>query len=165
MWSKEEEQSESPRPTPPAKAQQSTEQTRIGASVTLEGTIKCEEDLRLEGQLKGAVSVPNHRVVVGASGKVRADVHARVIEVEGNVVGDLVGVERVVVTATGNVVGNLKAPRVSLENGAQFKGSIDMDPAGSGVDAGTTQRKGPRQSVAPAAAPVAANAKSSTSVS
>ena len=129
MWSKEEEQAQSSSPTRPTAPKPSTEQTRIGASVTLEGTLRCEEDLRLEGKLKGAVAVPNHRVVIGSSGRVRADVHARVIEVEGSVVGDLVGVERVVVTATGNVVGNLKAPRVSLENGAQFKGSIDMDPA------------------------------------
>jgi cytoskeletal protein CcmA (bactofilin family) len=121
----------------------STELTRIGASVTLEGDLTCEEDLRLDGRLKGTVSVPQHRVLISSTGKVRANVFARVIEVEGQVRGDLEGAERVVVKATGNVVGNLRAPRVSLENGAQFKGSIDMEPS---ADAGAKSRKGPRPS-------------------
>jgi cytoskeletal protein CcmA (bactofilin family) len=121
----------------------STELTRIGASVTLEGDLTCEEDLRLDGRLKGTVSVPQHRVLISSTGKVRANVFARVIEVEGQVRGDLEGAERVVVKATGNVVGNLRAPRVSLENGAQFKGSIDMEQA---AETGAASRKGPRPS-------------------
>ncbi len=122
----------------------STELTRIGASLTLEGDLTCEEDLRVDGRLKGTVSVPQHRVLISSAGKVRANVFARVIEVEGQVRGDLQGSERVVVKATGNVVGNLRAPRVSLENGAQFKGAIDMEQAGD-ADA---SRKGPRSSAA-----------------
>ena len=133
--------------------------------MSLEGTLRCEEDLRLEGKLKGAVSVPNHRVVIGSTGQVKANIHARVIEVEGRVIGDLVGVERVVVSASGNVTGNLKAPRVILENGAQFKGAIDMEPAGSSADAGAAQRKGPKQSVAPTSTQGVSDAKASVSVS
>ena len=96
--------------------------------------------------MDGGVSNPSHRVIVGKSGRVKADVSARIIEVEGSVVGDLNGSERVVVAATGKVRGNIKAPRVSLENGAQFKGSIDMDPA-SVESAGQSLgpgRKGPK---------------------
>ncbi len=132
----------------------STELTRIGASVTLEGDLTCEEDLRVDGRLKGTVSVPQHRVLISSAGKVRANVFARVIEVEGQVRGDLQGSERVVVKATGNVVGNLRAPRVSLENGAQFKGAIDMEQAGD-ADA---SRKGPRSS-SPASSPSKTSAR------
>lgn len=165
MWSKEEQEQEQEQSSPQAPVARpkpsNSEQTRIGPSVSLEGTLKCEEDLRLEGDLKGAVSVPAHRVVIGSSGQVKANVYARVIEVEGRVVGDLVGVERIVVAASGHVVGNLKAPRVSLENGAQFKGSIDMEPAGSGADTGAAQRKGPKPSVGQAPAQVAPGTKAS----
>ncbi len=123
----------------------STELTRIGASVTLEGDLTCEEDLRVDGRLKGTVSVPQHKVLISSAGKVRANVFARVIEVEGQVRGDLQGAERVVVKATGNVVGNLRAPRVSLENGAQFKGAIDMEARDD-----SASRKGPRPSASAA---------------
>ena len=146
MWNKEEQGQAPASPQPPVTQSKATrgEQTRIGPSVFLEGTLKCEEDLRLEGELKGTVSVPAHRVVIGSNGHVHANIYARVIEVEGRVVGDLVGVDRVVVSASGNVVGNIKAPRVSLENGAQFKGSIDMEPSGVEKDGGS--RKGPKPS-------------------
>ena len=134
----------------------STELTRIGASVTLEGDLTCEEDLRVDGRLKGTVSVPQHKVLISSAGKVRANVFARVIEVEGQVRGDLQGAERVVVKATGNVVGNLRAPRVSLENGAQFKGAIDMEQARDD----SASRKGPRPS-----APASSASKTSATVS
>ena len=148
-----EAQGRSPGSTSTSMPRRSTEQTRIGASVTLDGDLRCEEDLRLDGRIKGTVSVPHHRVLISSTGKVTANVFARVIEVEGQVWGDLEGAERVVIKTTGNVVGNLRAPRVSLENGAQFKGVIDMDQAGSSRDAGDRSRKGPRpSSTAPAEA-------------
>lgn len=145
MFTKDQQNPDAPQ-APSVPRSSANEQTRIGRSVALKGTLKCDEDLRLEGRLEGAVSVPQHRVVIGASGQVKADVHARVIEVEGRVLGDLVGAERVVVASSGNVQGNIRAPRVSLENGAQFKGSIDMDPGNSSSDAGSAERKGPKQS-------------------
>ena len=147
MWSDDDEVQGQPSSSSTSTVpRRSTEQTRIGASVTLEGELTCEEDLRLDGHLKGTVSVPQHRVLISSTGKVRANVFARVIEVEGQVRGDLQGAERVVVKSTGNVVGNLRAPRVSLENGAQFKGAIDMEQANSSEEAGAASRKGPRQS-------------------
>lgn len=169
MWNKDEQssqssQSKSPSPSrstsepeapaSPRSQSPSGELTRIGPSVSLRGTLRCEEDLRIEGRLQGEVSVPEHRVVIGSTGRVEADVRGRVVEVEGRVVGDLVGTERVVVAASGNVEGNIKAPRVSLENGAQFKGSIDMDPGATSEAA--AQRKGPKQ--APAATPSGSSA-------
>ncbi|MCB1844788.1 MAG: polymer-forming cytoskeletal protein, partial [Halioglobus sp.] len=65
---------------------------------------------------------------VGESGRVTADITARVVKIEGEVTGDITGSEKVVIARSGNVRGNIVAPRVTLEDGAIFKGSIDMDP-------------------------------------
>ena len=65
---------------------------------------------------------------MGQSGKVNANVTAKTIKIEGEVKGDIKGNEKVVVSKSGNVRGNIIAPRVTLEDGAKFKGSIDMDP-------------------------------------
>jgi cytoskeletal protein CcmA (bactofilin family) len=141
MWNKDEQ---GPPSTPaPQPGPNGSGRTRIGSSVALKGTVKADEDLILEGELNGSIKVAGHKVTVGRKGRVKADVSARVIEVEGSVVGDLTGSERVVVTANGTVEGNIKAPRVSLENGAQFKGSIDMDPASVETTA-QPARKGPK---------------------
>jgi cytoskeletal protein CcmA (bactofilin family) len=60
-----------------------------------------------------------------------ANLTANVVRIDGEVNGDIVGVEKVVITKTGKVQGNIVGPRVTLEDGAKFKGSIDMDPSGS----------------------------------
>ena len=100
----------------------------IGGSLTVEGTIKGEEDLLVEGTVKGDINLPNNVVTVGAGGLVKARIHAAVIVVEGKVEGDLVGEEQIEIRRSGNVLGNIVAPRVGLEDGAQFKGNIDMNP-------------------------------------
>jgi cytoskeletal protein CcmA (bactofilin family) len=69
---------------------------------------------------------------VGQSGRVTADITAKVIKVDGEVTGDITGNEKVVISKSGNVRGNIVAPRVTLEDGAVFKGSIDMDPGDTG---------------------------------
>jgi len=68
---------------------------------------------------------------VGESGSVSADIQARSVSIDGEVTGDINGSEKVVISRSGNVRGNIVAPRVTLEDGAIFKGSIDMDPGGA----------------------------------
>lgn len=99
----------------------------VGPSITIEGDVKGEEDLLVEGKVTGKITVPAHAVTIGATGHVKAQVRARSITVEGEVEGDLVGEEDVVVRPSGSVVGNIISPRVSLESGCRFKGSIDME--------------------------------------
>ena len=99
----------------------------VGPSITIEGDVKGEEDLLVEGKVAGKITVPAHSVTIGASGHVKAQVHARSITIEGEVEGDLVGEEDVVIRPSGHVVGNIVSPRVSLESGCRFKGSIDME--------------------------------------
>ncbi len=100
----------------------------IGPSIQIEGQLRGAEDLTIEGQVKGTVELKNNSVTIGASGKVEADVHAHTIYVEGNMNGNLVASERVVIRKAAQIQGNITAPRISLEDGARFNGTIDMDP-------------------------------------
>ena len=100
----------------------------IGPSVVIEGKITSGEDLVIEGEVSGSISAKGHEVTIGSAGKCKADVSAKIVRVEGSVQGDISGVEKVIISKTGNVLGNIDAPRVTLEDGAKFKGSIEMDP-------------------------------------
>ena len=81
----------------------------------------------IEGDVSGTVELRNHSLTVGKEGKVKANIFARSITVDVTTEGDMFASERIAVRATANVRGNLLAPRVSLEDGARFKGSIEMD--------------------------------------
>jgi len=100
----------------------------IGPSINIKGEVSGDEDLVIQGKVEGTIDLKGNELSIGQSGTVFADVEARVIRIEGEVTGDITGIEKVVVTASGNVKGNIVAPRVTLEDGAIFKGSIDMDP-------------------------------------
>ena len=112
---------------PPRPASTSGATATIGPSILIKGDISGDEDLLIEGQVEGAVKLGQHNVTVAPSGRVTANIHGKRICVDGQVVGDLVG-DEVVIRESGRVEGNAKAPRVTLENGCQFRGSIDMKP-------------------------------------
>jgi cytoskeletal protein CcmA (bactofilin family) len=101
----------------------------IGPSIKIKGEISGDEDLLIQGQVEGTISLKAHQVVVGESGQVSADILAKTIKIDGKVSGDITGTENVVISKLGNVCGNIIAPRVLLEDGAIFKGSIDMNPS------------------------------------
>lgn len=100
----------------------------IGPSIHIKGTVTGDEDLLVQGRVEGTIELGEHTVSVGETGKVTADIRARMVKVEGEVTGDVSGSEKVVIARSGRVRGNIVAPRVTLEDGAHFKGSIDMDP-------------------------------------
>lgn len=100
----------------------------IGRSIQIDGDLRGEEDLRIEGDVNGTVRLHNNTLTVGSEGKIRANVFAKAVIVEGVMEGDLYGSERVSICRNATVLGNITAPRVSLEDGANFKGSIEMDP-------------------------------------
>lgn len=101
----------------------------IGKTITIKGDITGEENLVIEGRVDGTVQLKNNDLTVGQSGRVTANLTANVVRIDGEVKGDIVGMEKVVITKTGKVQGNIVGPRVTLEDGAKFKGSIDMDPS------------------------------------
>ena len=140
MWNKNQSESDtvSPEPTPspppassssPAPAPPRAErQAVLGPSIKIKGSLSGEEDLLIEGHVEGEVSFKRHAVTVGKRGKVNADLYCKSIFVEGEVHGNLYGEDLVVVRKSANVKGNAVAPRVSLEDGSQFHGAIDMQP-------------------------------------
>ena len=108
----------------------------IGPSIQIDGTLKGDEDLLIQGKVKGTIELKKNSVTVGESGEVKADIFAHTIVLEGQVEGKLVGSERVVIRKTAQIRGTLVAPRVTLEDGAKFNGTIDMDPESDAVKSG-----------------------------
>ena len=100
----------------------------IGATITIKGDITGDENLLIEGKVEGTVGLNGNDLTIGQSGRVHANVTAKEIKIEGEVQGDISGKEKVFITKSGKVKGNITAPRVTLEDGANFKGSIDMNP-------------------------------------
>ncbi|EAS46504.1 hypothetical protein GB2207_06618 [gamma proteobacterium HTCC2207] len=102
--------------------------TMIGPTVIIDGNIISAEDLIIEGKVSGTVTGTDHEITIGQAGQLKADIQAKIVRIEGKVEGDICGGEKVIISKTGNVLGNIAAPRVTLEDGAKFKGSIEMDP-------------------------------------
>lgn len=118
-------------PAPTGNPRPSGTPSCVGATLRIRGDLSGDEDLVVQGALEGTVELRKNQLTVGKDGSLNATVHARVIEVEGRVEGDLHGEERVVLRGSANVKGNIVAPRVSLEDGCRFKGAIDMEPVGA----------------------------------
>ncbi len=100
----------------------------IGATIVIKGDVYGDEDVVIAGEFEGSIDLPNHALTITESGRVRADVKANVVEIQGEVNGDVDGADKVLITRTGRMQGNITSPRVILDDGAKFKGSIDMDP-------------------------------------
>ncbi len=128
MWKKtkdENSKSESP-PLGKSPIEQSKEQAVIGPSISIKGELSGEEDLMIQGRVEGTIDLKKNNVTVGRTGHIKADIYGKVISIEGEVQGNLFGEEKIVVRESGVVRGNMRTPRFSLEDGAKFKGSIDM---------------------------------------
>lgn len=126
----------------PADAMRASNGAVIGSSLVIKGEVTGNEDLFIHGQIDGKVTLHKNSVVVGREGRVKADIYARSIRVEGQVNGDLYGEGEVIIHKSGQVRGNITAPQVSLENGSKFKGAIDMEPGDeSGVSASKQDAK------------------------
>jgi cytoskeletal protein CcmA (bactofilin family) len=114
-------------PPPAAGPAISGDRATIGPSISIRGDVTGEEDLVIQGRIEGKVDLKQHNVTVGKKGRVKADIYGKTLTIEGSVEGNLFGEERIVVRQAGSVIGNLTAPRVTLEDGATFKGNIDME--------------------------------------
>ena len=104
----------------------------IGPSITVKGDVSGSEDLIIQGAVHGTVKLVQNNVTIGASGKVKADVHGKMVVVEGEVDGDLRAQEQIILRHTARVEGSISAPRVALEDGAVFRGGIEMDSNSKG---------------------------------
>ena len=103
----------------------------IGPSITFKGDVSGDEDLMIQGRVEGKVKLGKHNVTVGPDGRVKADVLGRTVVIEGQVEGDIRAEEQIILRHTAKVEGTIAAPRVTLEDGAMFRGGIEMDAAGT----------------------------------
>jgi cytoskeletal protein CcmA (bactofilin family) len=105
---------------------------RLGASLHVKGEITGNEDLLIDGSVEGLVQLEERKLTIGSSARVTADVIAREVVVYGNVKGNLRARDRIEIKKDGSVVGDLTTARIMIEDGAYFKGSIEIDKAGEG---------------------------------
>ena len=118
----------SPAPTASEPPRRPSERATIGPSIFIKGDLTGEEDLVIEGRVEGRVDLKQNNVTVGKNGRVHADVFGKVVVVEGEVNGNVFAREQAILRQSGAIRGNITAPRVILEDGSRFKGSIDMEP-------------------------------------
>lgn len=104
----------------------SANQTILGRSVVLRGDLSGNEDVVIEGQFEGSLDVQDHSVTVGPQGQVKSEIHARQVTVHGSVNGKISARDKIEIFKTGNVVGDLITSGVVIEDGAYFKGSIEI---------------------------------------
>jgi cytoskeletal protein CcmA (bactofilin family) len=98
----------------------------IGKSVMVKGQVFSREDLTVDGELEGTIELQEHRLTVGPNGKVQASIKAREIVILGTVHGNIEASERIDIRKDAKLVGDLKTVRIMIEDGAYFKGSIDI---------------------------------------
>jgi len=125
---------EPPRPAPPAQAFEAAgrapvptgDQATIGKGLFFKGEITGSESLFVDGKVEGSINLPGNRVTVGRNGQVAANINAREIVVLGKVRGNVSASDRVDIRAEGSLSGDVSAARISIEDGAFFKGGIDI---------------------------------------
>ncbi len=131
------------RPNRSERAQQGgSSVANIGKSISIKGDLTGNEDMVIEGKVEGKIDLPNNQLTIGANGDVKAELHAKAIVVVGHVVGNVVGIDRVEIQATGRVEGNVTAPKLIVAEGAQLDGAIQMTgttAASSGSSASPAQ--------------------------
>jgi cytoskeletal protein CcmA (bactofilin family) len=177
MWKREEAVRVPPQPaTPPAPApipapvqvkapepsiartepiRQEKAVVNIGKSVIIKGELSGSEDLTIEGQVEGKIELRQNVLTIGPNAKIKAQVAAKTIVVEGSVQGNVMASERIEIRDKGSVEGDLAAPRVAIADGAHFRGSIDMQQGRGAADKPADHKPAAAASstAAPAAAP------------
>jgi cytoskeletal protein CcmA (bactofilin family) len=145
MWEKDKKEPETVRvPVPPSSARSdagifspsaapapATPQARgraanIGSSLFIKGEVTGSEDLTVEGRVEGKIDLKDHNLTIANGGKVNAEIHAKNVTIVGEVTGNIQADEKVEISDTGRLYGDIQAPRLALSDGAQFRGSVDM---------------------------------------
>jgi len=103
----------------------------LGSSLQIKGEITGSEDLQIDGTVEGPVSLDGHLLAVGPTAQLNSEIHAGEVVVCGKLVGDVHAHGRVEITKEGSITGDVACARISIEDGAHFKGRIEIDPAKS----------------------------------
>ena len=145
MWTKQQTQTEPPvmppaagpvSPVTPFSAPSSSRSTapaarsaaRLGSSLQIKGHITGSEDLQIDGKIDGPITLRGHQLTVGPSAQLNSEIHAGEVIVYGKVIGNVHARDRVDVKTDGSIVGDIATARISIEDGAHFKGRIEIDP-------------------------------------
>ncbi len=107
------------------------DQVHIGKSVVVKGELSGSEDLTIEGTIEGTIELRQNVLTIGPSGKIKAQIVAKVVIVLGEVHGNITATDKVEIRDTGSVDGDLTAPRIAISEGAHFRGAIDMQRSGT----------------------------------
>ena len=103
-----------------------TDIAHIGKSVVIKGELSGSEDLFLDGQVEGNIELRDHSLTIGPNGHVRANINAKEVIVQGKVEGNVTGTDRVELRKSAVQVGDIATQRIVIEDGAYFKGGIDI---------------------------------------
>ena len=128
-----------PAPTAPVSspAVPAGDQASIGKSLVIKGEVSGSESLYIDGKIEGAINLPGNRVTVGRNGQVAANIMAREVVVLGKVRGNVHASDRIDIRSEGSLTGDVVAARISIEDGAFFKGGIDIRKPGAADAKGT----------------------------
>lgn len=134
MWSDRKQEPAKFSPTPDTKPEPVPQRinsaplgiTIIGKAMVIRGQIRSREDLHVDGQVDGSLDVSNCRLTVGTSGRVGAGAMAREVDVLGSVNGDVEASKKITIRKGGRLVGDLRTPGIVIEDGAYFKGKIEI---------------------------------------
>src|SRR5712692_928051 len=148
-----------PMPRPVTTTTSSSDQATIGKSLVIKGEVTGSESLYIDGRVEGSINLSGNRVTVGRNGVVSANINAREIVVLGKVRGNLTASDRVDIRSDGSLTGDVVAARISIEDGAYFKGGIDIRKGGTPVQQTQAKANGKDEGVsAPEPAAVGARA-------
>lgn len=150
MWNKQQTQSETPTAPPPqtsapplsavafgapsparSLAPASRASARLGSSLHINGHITGTEDLQIDGKVDGPISLNGHQLTVGPAAVLNSEIRSGEVVVFGKIIGNVFARDRVDIKTDGSVVGDISTSRISIEDGAHFKGRIEIDPAKS----------------------------------
>ena len=144
-----------PAPAMPPAPVPSPEAAILTQGIRIRGELTGKADLFIDGDVEGSVRLGDSRLTIGPSGHVKADIEAREIYIRGNVQGNLRGRERITLGNSCHVKGDLESPRIAIEDGAQFKGRVEMGPA---ADARERQIKRAAPAITPSTASLSSDA-------
>src|SRR5436189_3882561 len=125
----------------------------IGKSVVIKGELNGSEDLTIEGAVEGTIQLRDHVLTIGPNGRIKAQVFAKSVIVQGEVNGNVTASDKVDIRDNGSVDGDIVSPRIAIAEGAHFRGSVDMQRKGG---AAAPQPAKPAAAAAPAPQPVQA---------
>ena len=130
-------------PTPKSRSNDTSVNSKsvfIGQSIFIKGELTGNEDMTIDGKVEGNIQLKDHNVAIGSSGTIQAEIFAKNITIMGTVEGDVHAESLVEIKKTGKLTGDIVAPRVVIEDGARFRGSIDMGTGASASGSGSQKK-------------------------